>query len=85
MSKTYIHDGWTFETHPHDLDLFTIPSKTIIENNSLYIQRVHIAHSKGCTRIVYFVSARNGDEFGQFRTELEAMSQFNKLNEGRTK
>lgn len=74
-------EGWTFDYHDRDTDLFNIPSETIRESKDLKLQLVHIAHSKGMTRRVYFLDRLDRNAWvtiGQYKTAIEGLEQFNK-------
>ena len=77
-------EGWTFDFHARDLDLFSIPSKVIAENSVAAVRLVNIAHAKGMTRRVYFVDIfdkRCLVTKGQFKTQIEALEYWHKLTE----
>ncbi|MFN8741535.1 MAG: hypothetical protein ACK5YR_16540 [Pirellula sp.] len=78
--KSFNKDGWEFRSHDRNKDLFSIPSTTICENEKIYVQEVHIAHSQGLTRTVFFVSGKNGDEYGQFKNAAEAIAKYNEVS-----
>lgn len=86
--KTYVNnEGWTFETHDRNLDLFTLGTETILKDNKYWVYLAKIAHSQGLTRHVYFVDMLDRNAWitmYQCRTKSEAMEMLQNLKAGKT-
>ena len=80
-------EGWTFNYHDRELDLFTIPNRTILKEESYWIYECSIASSPGVTRQVFFVDYLDNGAWitmYQCRNEVEAQDVLQDLKRGKT-
>lgn len=54
-------------------------SQTIFDNGTIYVYLAFIDYTYREQKIVFFVSGKNGDEFGQFATAGEAIDKANSI------
>ena len=48
----------------------------IIKKENVYVEKVNLPVTRESSRTVYFVSGDNNRQFGHFKTQQEAMKQF---------
>ena len=61
-------------------EAFDTPSKVIFAENGIFVRKTLIPEDYNVSKIVYFVSGSNGDEFGQFDNSKDAIEKALKLS-----
>lgn len=69
----------TYEVIRHEKMLWddhckAYPSQKLFEENGVYVNKSFIPYCYETTKIVFFVSGTNGDEFGQYETAEAAIN-----------
>jgi len=54
-------------------------SKIIFRKNGVYVSASHIPQTYTSSKLIYFVSGSNGDEYGQFKTKAPALNKARKM------